>query len=296
MGTNALPKEKSERPEDRPQAVRAEETEERGAHGKQIQAGTTARRSVRFALLLRGDGMHRLAGFSALNAPLLASSSWYCRPSGMRPAVNHSDTDDAATPSTRATALWLPKCSFASSGVMCCVEIRSTELFPDRHTECKSRDAAGMQKTETCGARIRRYRLQAGYKNQKEFARLIGVSAPSLSELENHESKYPSARTLLRAAAVLGVDPWHLLTGEGPPIRAVQHLRQDEIRLLLLYRELSLDQQHELEVMANRLHNEAHPQRSLAMPFSPPPTINLGAARKPHASVRAPAPGRKTDR
>jgi transcriptional regulator with XRE-family HTH domain len=150
--------------------------------------------------------------------------------------------------------------------------IRYAEFCTNRHTERKPCDAGrmgdGRTDGRTFGQRLRHYRLQAGHKNAKAFAKEhLKISAPSLSELENDKSKGPSPMTLLRASASLGVDPWHLLTGEGHPIRAVQHLHPDEIRLLMLYREVSRERQLDIETEANRIHAEEHPVRSNKNPF-----------------------------
>lgn len=116
------------------------------------------------------------------------------------------------------------------------------------------------------GERIRHYREAAGI-TQKAMAALIGIKPPSLSEIESGESKAPAALTLLRTAQVLGLDPLHLLTGEGPPVRAVQNLSADELRLLVMYRELPPTQRLDLEAEANRLHAEAFPVKSRANPY-----------------------------
>ncbi|HQR22431.1 MAG TPA: helix-turn-helix transcriptional regulator [Burkholderiaceae bacterium] len=122
----------------------------------------------------------------------------------------------------------------------------------------------------TFGQRLRHYRIKAGYTVAREFAPLIGIKPPSLSELETNESKGPAPATLLRAARVLGLDPWHLLTGEGAPVVAFQQLSLDEIRLLMLYRGLSNDGQHRAEIEVNALYVQEHPARSSANPFPDP--------------------------
>lgn len=123
-----------------------------------------------------------------------------------------------------------------------------------------------MDRFANVGQRLRYFRQAAGL-NQREFAALIGVKPPSLSEIESGQSRAPAALTLLRAADALGLDPMYLLTGAGSQIRSAAQLRADELRLLLLYRELPADKQHELEAEANRLHALAHPVKSRANPF-----------------------------
>jgi transcriptional regulator with XRE-family HTH domain len=120
---------------------------------------------------------------------------------------------------------------------------------------------------EPFGQRLKRLREAAGYSVGKQFAALIGIKPPSLSELEKGESKEPAAGTLLRAAAILGLDPWYLLTGEGPPVRALQQVSERELRLLMMFRELGEGSRLELETEANRLHALEHPVASKANPF-----------------------------
>ena len=50
------------------------------------------------------------AGLEARSAPDVASSIWYWRPSGMRPASNHSQTLDCAQPKALAIADCVLKC------------------------------------------------------------------------------------------------------------------------------------------------------------------------------------------
>ena len=123
-----------------------------------------------------------------------------------------------------------------------------------------------MDKFPNVGLRLRHFRKEAGY-TQKDFAAAIGIKPPSLSEIESGQSKAPAAITLLKAADVLNFDPLYLLTGAGTPFRSTQSLKPDELRLLLLYRELPDHYQHELEAEANRLHAQAHPVRSRLNPF-----------------------------
>ena len=111
---------------------------------------------------------------------------------------------------------------------------------------------------ETFGKRLRRLREAAGYTVGRTFAQAIGIRPPSLSELENDQSKQPAAETLLRAAKLLRVDPNYLLHGEGPPVRSISVLTDAELRLVLMYRDLSATARIVLEAEANRLHASEH--------------------------------------
>jgi transcriptional regulator with XRE-family HTH domain len=96
----------------------------------------------------------------------------------------------------------------------------------------------------TCGARIRYWRKERGYTNQGNFAKLLKIAQPSLSELENLESKEPSASTLVRAAIVLRLRPEYLLWGDGEPeLSAVAAQSHDEAvgEIILLLNGMSSD-------------------------------------------------------
>ncbi len=142
------------------------------------------------------------------------------------------------------------------------MQIRHTEFCPNRHTERKPLNASPMDKYNSVGERLRAYRERAGYK-QNVFAQLIGIKAPSLSEIESGTSKNPAALTLLKAAQVLGIDAMYLLTGEGVPIRAVQLLAPDEMRLFVLYRELSDDGKREVDRMVNAIYAQEFPTKAV---------------------------------
>ena len=62
------------------------------------------------------------------------------------------------------------------------------------------------------GDRVKRARKHAGL-NQRELAKAIGITQPSLSELERGESR--SSAYLVQIASVCGVDARWLATGEG---------------------------------------------------------------------------------
>lgn len=79
-----------------------------------------------------------------------------------------------------------------------------------------------MDHPDSFGARLRAARIAAGH-TQEELARLIDVTTRAVGKLESGESKGPSARTLQRLSAVLGVSIDALLSfsaeneGEQPP-------------------------------------------------------------------------------
>lgn len=64
----------------------------------------------------------------------------------------------------------------------------------------------------TIGERVKRARKHAGL-NQRDLAKAIGITQPSLSELERGESR--SSAYLIQIASVCGVDASWLATGKG---------------------------------------------------------------------------------
>ena len=67
------------------------------------------------------------------------------------------------------------------------------------------------------GKRIREFRKLKGLTVQ-EFAKLIGISQGSLSDIENEKTK-PSADTISSLVRNTDINPTWLLTGEGPMFR-----------------------------------------------------------------------------
>lgn len=86
------------------------------------------------------------------------------------------------------------------------------------------------------GARVKSLRKARGL-TQGELARAIGIKQPSLSELEQGESKEPSAATLLAVARALQVSAEWLYTGIGNPLGNA-NLTDDETALLGAFRSL----------------------------------------------------------
>lgn len=60
-----------------------------------------------------------------------------------------------------------------------------------------------IQTMQTPGQRIRYARELAGYRNQGEFAKLVGLSQAALSEIETGETKLPSLPVALRMSTLL---------------------------------------------------------------------------------------------
>lgn len=83
--------------------------------------------------------------------------------------------------------------------------------FYVRHSECHNAQNDRMQ---TAGQRIRAARELAGFLNQGDFAKAVGCSQSTLSEIENGETKLPSAKVLQKMAEVLGKSERWIIYGE----------------------------------------------------------------------------------
>ena len=93
---------------------------------------------------------------------------------------------------------------------------------------------------ETPGKRIRRRRIELGYKHQGEFAKLVGMAQSSLSEIERGESILPNAKNMKRLCEVLQVTDAWILTGEDGTLR---HPTDLEAKMLDDLRQLTAEQQ-----------------------------------------------------
>ena len=102
-----------------------------------------------------------------------------------------------------------------------------------RHSDCYTSHNAEMSTTP--GQRIRQRREALGFDHQGEFAKLVGCKQSTLSEIENGESKYPSAEVLTRMCEVLATSARWILYGEEGDISVPT---QEEVQLLSSYRDL----------------------------------------------------------
>lgn len=65
--------------------------------------------------------------------------------------------------------------------------------------------------------------------NATELAKAVGISQPSMSDIEKGKTKSPNAIHLFRIAAVLAADPYWILTGEGSIDGALQDVEESEL-------------------------------------------------------------------
>lgn len=111
-----------------------------------------------------------------------------------------------------------------------------------RHSEVHTWDN-GPMKHLTAGQRIRQAREAAGY-NQGEFAKLVGCKRNTLSEIENGESKLPSAVVLHNMCNVLGKTTGWIIYGEDGDLKFPT---PEEARTLEALRALTDEQREAVE-------------------------------------------------
>ena len=128
-----------------------------------------------------------------------------------------------------------------------CADYRNSEtasqahcLIYLRHSECHNAQNVWMQ---TAGQRIRSARELAGFTNQGDFARAVGCSQSTLSEIENGETKLPSAKVLQKMAEVLGKSERWIIYGEDG---GVETPTAEEQELLTAFRTLPEDARRHL--------------------------------------------------
>lgn len=123
-----------------------------------------------------------------------------------------------------------------------CTDYRNSETLRQaftpvflRHSECHNADNARMQ---TAGQRIRAARELAGFTNQGDFAKAVGCSQSTLSEIENGDTKLPSAKVLQKMAEVLCKSERWIIYGEDG---GVETPTPEEQQMLSSFRALPED-------------------------------------------------------
>lgn len=112
-----------------------------------------------------------------------------------------------------------------------------------RHSDVHNGDNGWAMQTP--GQRIRSAREDAGYANQGDFAKLVGIAQATLSEIETGESKLPSAPVLIAMCEILKKSPrWFLYGEEGD----VEIPSPEESELLNAFR--SMDDQAKAAMVA----------------------------------------------
>jgi transcriptional regulator with XRE-family HTH domain len=115
------------------------------------------------------------------------------------------------------------------------------------------------------GKRIRALRVARGM-NQRTLARLIGIAAPSLSELETGKSKEPSGPVLAALCRALHTNQDFLLTGRGEA-GAYVILDGDQSELQAIWNALPAQGQSALIAAARALRDAYVPGASASNPY-----------------------------
>lgn len=104
--------------------------------------------------------------------------------------------------------------------------------------------------------------------SQPDLAKLAGVGASTIAEIETGKTQNPTYDVLVKLAAYFEVNPDWLLTGEGVK-HPVSSMRDEESELLLLFRALSPPGREYMLSRVRDLHADEHRQR----PSPPPPGL-----------------------
>ena len=81
---------------------------------------------------------------------------------------------------------------------------------------------------QTPGQRIKLARENAGYLNQGEFAKLVGLKQSTLSEIESGETKLPNAKAALLMCELTGVTLRWIIYGDDGEIN-IQTKQEQEL-------------------------------------------------------------------
>lgn len=90
---------------------------------------------------------------------------------------------------------------------------------------------------ETIGKRIRRLRIDRGYKRQDDLGVLVGISQASMSSIESKDQEF-SGQQLMALARVLKVSPEYIIFGGEEEDMGVIEIMQIYKSLPLMQREV----------------------------------------------------------
>lgn len=106
---------------------------------------------------------------------------------------------------------------------------------------------------ETIGKRIRRLRIDRGYKRQDDLGSLVGISQASMYSIESKDQEF-SGSQLMALARVLQVSPEYIIFGGEEEDIGVIEIMQIYKSLPLLEREMLLKMARGLKPdQANRM-------------------------------------------
>lgn len=110
------------------------------------------------------------------------------------------------------------------------------------------------------GKRLVDWYVAEGY-NQKSFAAKVGISAPSLSDIESGQTRWPSAPTAIRMAKELKTTVEYLIFQEGPRRRPLERYPPDVQDLCTLLAGLSTEDRSVVAAMARQMEQIARQSR-----------------------------------
>lgn len=143
----------------------------------------------------------------------------------------------------------------------------------NRHTDSSRPQNRGMRNV---GKRIKELRLERRM-TQPQLAKELGVQQSSVSELETGISKSPSALTLLKIAKIFDVNPEYLLTGKGNMQKSGETLSDDELELVMRFRDLSSEGRQYILSRCLSLHENEVRDRPTQ---NPQPPVSQGRKNK----------------
>ena len=104
--------------------------------------------------------------------------------------------------------------------------------------------------SETAGQRIKRKRMELGYKNQRQFAQLVGMAQSTLSEIERGESQLPSAKNMKKLCEVLQVSDAWIIYGTDEQLH---YPTEQESAVLSALRRLTAEEQRAVYAIINSM-------------------------------------------
>ena len=106
---------------------------------------------------------------------------------------------------------------------------------------------------ETIGKRIRRLRIDRGYKRQDDLGSLVGISQASMSSIESKDQEF-SGSQLMALSRVLQVSPEYIIYGGEEEDMGAIEIMQIYKSLPVVEREILLKMARSLKpIEANRL-------------------------------------------
>ena len=170
----------------------------------------------------------------------------------------HPHTLGGFTPSDLAVAVTLPKCEIRDSGVMAGLLGRANPLSIGR-AKLPSGRLLGMP-TKTLAERALLVRRSAGYGDERQasaFAKKMGISAPSLHDIESGKTATLGAKSLVGYYRV-GANLEFLLNEKGQPMLSKFERRIEAETLTSIIMDLDPEQVALVKELLKQLRAASH--------------------------------------